>query len=49
MLNENRIPVLENKSGSTSSANEIQIFFHVRQGNYMNLTKCQIKLINPFI
>ena len=36
---ENWISVLETKSGSTPSANEIQIylFFHFRQENYINL------------
>jgi len=39
---ENRISVLETKSGSTSSANEIRIYFfgHFRQENYIKITKC---------
>jgi len=45
VLNENRISVLEIKSGSTSSANEIQFFFHFCQRNYVKITKCQVKLI----
>jgi len=44
---ENQISVLETKSGSTSSANEIRIFYF-RQGNYIKITKCQVKLIHTF-
>jgi len=42
---ENRISVLE-----TKLANEIWIsFFHFRQGNYIEMTKCQIQLIHTLM
>ena len=39
------------KSGSTPSAYEIRIylFFHFRQGNYIKITKWQVKLIQTFV
>jgi len=49
---ENRISVLDTKSGSTSSANKIQIylfFFHFHQRNYIKIIKCQVKLIHTFV
>ena len=48
---ESRVSVLETKSGSTSSANKIRIYFacHFRQGIYIKIKKCEIKLIHTFV
>ena len=42
---------LETNFGSRSLTNEIQIylFFRFCQGNYIKITKCQVKLINTFV
>jgi len=42
--------VLEMKSGSTSSANKIRIyFFYFHQDNYIQITKCQVELVHTFV
>jgi len=48
---ENRISVVETKSGSTSLVTEIRIylFCHFRQENYIKITKSQVKLICTFV
>jgi len=48
---ENRISVVETKSGSTYLANEIRIylFCHFSRGNYIKNTKCLVKLVHTFV
>src|SRR6218665_1855666 len=49
---ENQISVVETKSGSISvdlwQTKFSLIFYHFCQGNYIKITKCQIKLIYTF-
>jgi len=33
----------------SSLANEISFFFHFQQGNYIQITKCQVELIHIFV